>query len=99
MHGKLILVTGGAGFVGSNLVKRLIVGGNRVISLDNNFAGTVEATEGVDYRHGHTKDVEPLVPETPDLIYHLGEYARVEQSVLEPDIVHDLNVARLKLHE
>src|SRR3989344_8411508 len=27
----------------------------------------------------------------PDLIYHLGEYSRVEQSVLEPDVVHDLN--------
>ena len=92
MQGKLILVTGGAGFVGSNLIRRLIADGNRVISLDNNFAGSDESHPGVDYRHGHTKDIETLVPETPDLIYHLGEYARVEQSVLEPDVVHDLNV-------
>lgn len=92
MQGKLILVTGGAGFVGSNLVKRLIADGNRVISLDNNFAGSSETHHGVDYRHGHTKDIEELVPETPDLVFHLGEYARVEQSVLEPDLVHDLNV-------
>ena len=89
---KLILVTGGAGFVGSNLIKRLVKEGNRIISLDNNFAGTAEILEGVDYREGHTKDIERLVPETPDLIYHLGEYARVEQSVFEPDVVHDLNV-------
>ncbi len=93
MQGKLILVTGGAGFVGSNLIKRLVADGNRVISLDNYFAGTREAhVEGAEYREGHTKDIEQLVPETPDLIYHLGEYSRVEQSLEEPDVVNDLNV-------
>lgn len=89
---KLILVTGGAGLVGSNLIKRLLQEGCQVISLDNYFAGTKEAhVDGAEYREGHTKDIERLVPETPDLIYHLGEYSRVEQSVLEPDVVHDLN--------
>lgn len=90
---KTILVTGGAGFIGSALVKRLAVGGDRVISLDNYFAGSRENhMSGVEYREGHTKDIARHVPETPDIIYHLGEYARVEQSLLEPDIVHDLNV-------
>ncbi len=89
----LILVTGGAGFVGSNLCRRLLAGGHRVISLDNYFAGSRDNhVEGVEYRVGHTKDIERLVPETPDLVYHLGEYSRVEQSLLEPEIVHDLNV-------
>ncbi len=92
MGKKTILVTGGAGFVGSNLIKRLVAEGNRVISLDNYFVGSKEAhVEGAEYRGGHTKDIERLILETPDLIYHLGEYSRVEQSVLEPDIVHDLN--------
>jgi len=78
--------------VGSNLIKRLLAEGHRVISLDNYFAGSKDAhVEGAEYREGHTKDIERLVPETPDLIYHLGEYSRVEQSVLEPDVVHDLN--------
>lgn len=90
---KTILVTGGAGFVGSNLIKRLVADGHRVISLDNYFAGTKDAhVEGAEYREGHTKDIATLVPETPDIIFHLGEYARVEQSLLEPDVVHDLNV-------
>jgi UDP-glucose 4-epimerase len=92
MQGKLILVTGGAGFVGSALVKRLLARGNRVIALDNYFAGSKDAhVEGADYREGHTRDIESLVPETPDLIYHLGEYSRVEQSLQEPDVVWDLN--------
>ncbi len=93
MEKQTILVTGGAGFVGSNLVARLVRDGHRVISLDNYFAGSREAhVEGAEYREGHTKDVARLISEPVDTIFHLGEYSRVEQSVLEPEIVHDLNV-------
>jgi UDP-glucose 4-epimerase len=89
---KLILVTGGAGLVGSNLCRRLVADGHTVISLDNYFAGTRDNhIDGVEYREGHTKDIERHVPETPDIIFHLGEYARVEQSLLEPELVYDLN--------
>jgi UDP-glucose 4-epimerase len=91
---KLILVTGGAGFVGSHLCERLVKDGHRVISLDNYFTGSKDNhVPGAEYREGHTKDIEKLVPETPDLIYHLGEYSRVEQSLEEPALVWDLNVA------
>ncbi len=91
--GKLVLVTGGAGLIGSHVCERLAREGHTVISLDNYFAGTKQNhVTGVEYREGHTKDIETLVPETPDLIFHLGEYSRVEQSVFEPEIVHDLNV-------
>jgi len=90
---KTVLVTGGAGFIGSHLCKRLLDEGHTVISLDNYFTGSKENhVSGVTYREGHTKDIARLIPESPDLIYHLGEYARVEQSVLEPDVVYDLNV-------
>lgn len=93
MASKLILVTGGAGFIGSHLCERLVADGHRVIALDNYFAGSRDArVPGVDYREGHTKDIETLVPETPDLLYHLGEYSRVEKSLEEPDIVWDLNI-------
>lgn len=91
---KLILVTGGAGFVGSHLCERLVKDGHRVISLDNYFAGSRENhVEGVEYREGHTKDIATLVPETPDIIYHLGEYSRVAASLEEPEVVFDLNMA------
>ena len=79
MEGKLILVTGGEGFVGSNLCARLVARGNRVISLDNHAtSGEGNRVAGVDYRKGHTKDIAEHVPETPDIVYHLVEYARPE---------------------
>ncbi len=89
---KLVLVTGGAGFIGSNLCKRLVEEGHTVLSLDNYFTGSRDNhVPGVEYREGHTKDIERHVSETPDLIYHLGEYSRVEKSLEEPALVWDLN--------
>jgi UDP-glucose 4-epimerase len=94
MQKKTILVTGGAGFIGSNLCRRLAGEGHRVISLDNYFTGTRENhVSGVEYRDGHTKDIEKLVPESPDLVYHLGEYSRVEKSFEDVETVWDLNKA------
>ena len=92
---KLILVTGGAGHVGSHVIEELVKDpDNRVISLDNYFNGSVKnhiQNEHVEYRHGSTADIFKLVPETPDIIYHLGEYARIIQSFDEPDKVFEMN--------
>ncbi|MEK7581920.1 MAG: NAD-dependent epimerase/dehydratase family protein [Patescibacteria group bacterium] len=91
---KTILVTGGAGFIGSHLCERLIRDGHKVISLDNYFTGSKENhVPGVEYREGHTKDIEKHIKENIDLIYHLGEYSRVAKSLEEPDLVWDLNIA------
>lgn len=90
----LVVVTGGAGFIGSHLSERLVRDGYRVISLDNYFAGSTENhVEGVEYRTGHTKDIALHISETPDLIFHLGEYSRVAASLHEPEVVFDLNMA------
>lgn len=90
---KTILVTGGAGFVGSHLCERLAKDGHKVISLDNYFTGSADNhVEGVEYREGHTKDIVSLVPEQVDIIYHLGEYSRVAPSLEEPAVVWDLNI-------
>lgn len=91
---KLILVTGGAGFIGSHLCERLVRDGHKVISLDNYFAGSRDNhVPGVEYREGHTRDIALLVPEAPDLVYHLGEYSRVEQSFADHPLVWDYNKA------
>lgn len=78
---KLVVVTGGAGFVGSHLCERLVSLGYSVISVDDYSTGTLDNhVSGVEYRSGSTSDIAKLVTETPQLLYHLGEYARVEQS-------------------
>lgn len=79
---KKILVTGGAGFVGSNLCERLAkVDTNEVYSLDNYFTGShSNHVENVIYIEGLTSDIDKLINFKPDIIYHLGEYSRVEQS-------------------
>ncbi len=93
-HLPTIVVTGGAGFIGSRLCARLVHDGASVISLDNYFTGSHGCqTLGVDYRTGHTRDIAAMVPESPDLVFHLGEYARVEKSHAEPALVWDLNIA------
>lgn len=43
------------------------------------------------YRTGHTKDIAQLVPETPEIVFHLGEYARTEKSFEDIEVVWDLN--------
>ena len=91
---KIILVTGGAGFIDSNLIERLLKSKtNKIISLDNYFTGSKNNhIPGAEYRKGHTKDIAKHVPETPDIIYHLGEYSRVAASLKEPALVWDLNI-------
>ena len=88
------LVTGGAGFIGSNLCKRLLDLDNEVFSLDNYFTGSKNNhIDGVRYVEGHTKDINILLDEQFDSIFHLGEYSRTEISIGEPNIVWDLNIA------
>ena len=92
MKGKNILVTGGAGFVGSHLCERLANDGNTVTSLDNYFTGSLDNhVEGVQYIQTSTSDIFEVIEETPDIIYHLGEYSRVEQSFDDVKLVHAYN--------
>ncbi len=90
---KTILITGGAGFIGSHLIERLVQDkANKIISLDNYFTGSRDNhIPGAEYREGHTKDIKKHVPETPDIVYHLGEYSRVEKSFDDVELVWDLN--------
>jgi UDP-glucose 4-epimerase len=91
-----ILVTGGAGFIGSNLCERLTKDGHEVWSLDNYFTGSKEnEVEGAWYIRGETASIKNLKFE-PEIIYHLGEYSRVEQSFEDHELVWDYNVLGTK---
>jgi UDP-glucose 4-epimerase len=91
---KTILVTGGAGHVGSHVIEELVKDpNNKVISLDNYFNGNTDnEIPGAEYRHGHTKDIDKLIPETPDIVFHLGEYARISPSFDDVKEVYDMNI-------
>jgi len=92
---RTILVTGGAGHVGSHIIEQLIQKNpqDKIISLDNYFNGSKNNhITGAEYRQGHTKDIDKLIPETPDVVFHLGEYARITPSFDEPEKVYDMNI-------
>ncbi len=89
-----VIVTGGAGLIGSHLIGLLLKKGYRVVSLDNYFIGSKDNhVEGAEYVEGHTKDIEKLLgAENPAIIFHLGEYSRVEQSFDDLPLVWESNV-------
>lgn len=90
---RKILITGGAGFIGSHLCKKLAEDNqNEVYSLDNYFTGSKKNhTDRVNYIEGSTLDIEKLVFFKPEIIFHLGEYSRVEQSFDDIDKVWQFN--------
>jgi UDP-glucose 4-epimerase len=87
-----ILITGGAGFIGSHLCEKLLENNHHVCSLDNYSTGTIDNhINGASYIKGDTKNIEKLIKFKPDIIYHLGEYSRVEQSFEDIEIVWKSN--------
>lgn len=90
---KKVLVTGGAGFIGSHLCEALVETGKYdVTSLDNYSTGSeANHVEGVEYIEGSTCEIESLIGFSPDYTYHLGEYSRVEQSFDDLEKVYEYN--------
>ena len=66
VEGKKIVVTGGAGFIGSHLCGALAAG-NEVTSLDNYSTGDrANHVPGVKYVEGDTSHIADLIPDVPD---------------------------------
>jgi UDP-glucose 4-epimerase len=87
ISGKRVVITGGAGFVGSALCKSL-VGDNEVISIDNYFTGSENNhVSGVEYMRGPAGDIAAMIDGKIDYVFHFGEYSRVEQSFEDVDFV------------
>ena len=90
-----ILVTGGAGFVGSNLIKQLTIDGHYVESLDNYSSGHKRNEHfQCQYRHFDIKDSFDLINFTrkPDVIFHLAAQARIQPSFKNPKDTLDDNI-------
>ena len=89
---NIIIITGGAGFVGSNLISLLVKKTNfKIISLDNYSSGSKKnhvLNRRVKYINCHTKNISKKLDKYKDKIhslFHFGEFARIYQSFLKMD--------------
>lgn len=99
LKGKRVLVTGGAGFIGSHLVDRLVSEGCKVVVLDDLSSGTLEnirshlSNGNVQFLEGdicNSETVERAVKDV-DLVCHLAALVNVPYSVREPLFSHEVN--------
>ena len=100
------IVTGGAGFIGSNLVDQLIQGGNEVVVIDDFSEGKEENLKQHDGNELLTivrRGVESFKPDAMteedvevfsgvDTVFHLAAKARVQPSIENPELFHEANV-------
>ena len=97
-----VLVTGGCGFIGTNLIKKLLNDGHKVECLDNYSTGKKEnELVGCNYIEVDISDnlrrhkgfgLETYQLQKPDIIYHLAAIPRIQPSFLEPTKTFDSNV-------
>jgi UDP-glucose 4-epimerase len=85
---KIIVITGGAGFVGTNLIKLLLKKtGYKIYSIDNYSSGSKKnhiKNTRVKYIKGNTINISKIIknPRNIKTIFHFGEFARIYQSFL-----------------
>ena len=96
---KIIVVTGGAGFVGANLIKFLVKKTNfDIISIDDYSSGYKKnhiQNKKIKYIKSHTKDISKILRKEKNNInalFHLGEFSRIYQSFLKMNECINSNV-------
>lgn len=80
------LITGGAGFVGTNLIKRLLNDGHQAISIDNYKTGfETNHQEGAEYQFGDVRLIKDYSKfGSFDAVYHMAAIARIQPSFKDP---------------
>jgi nucleoside-diphosphate-sugar epimerase len=90
------LVTGGAGFIGSNLIKQLLAKGDEVVVIDNYNGGKLpnRIHPGVEYVEGDIRNMDDLnkVMVGVDGVFHMAAIARMSFSVENPRETNDVNI-------
>ncbi|WP_340261018.1 NAD-dependent epimerase/dehydratase family protein [Roseobacter sp. HKCCA0882] len=91
---KNVVVTGGCGFIGSALIEKLNhIGVKSILSVDDYSSGARDnEILGVNYLECHTAHITEDVLQHSDLVFHLGEYSRVEASFRDLDAILQSNV-------
>ena len=93
---KRVLITGGAGFIGSHLVNRLIELGCFVNIIDDLSSGTKERINGknINFIKGNILDYEDLSRAIQDcsIIFHLAAFVSAPKSVNNPEECFEINV-------
>ena len=100
MNFSRVLVTGGAGFIGSHLVKRLLKEGFEVVVLDNLSTGSLEnlelclENENLRFVKGSIIDEQAMREASKDVeaVFHLAAITSVPYSVEYPDVTREVNV-------
>jgi UDP-glucose 4-epimerase len=96
-----ILVTGGAGFIGSNLIKRLreIYPKADILSVDNYFTGKISNhVNGVSYINKSVYDfLKQNISYRPDIVFHFGEYSRIVKSFDDIEYLMETNLTSTSL--
>lgn len=91
-----VLVVGGAGYIGSHMVKMLLGAGHEVITLDNLSSGHRDAVLGGTFVEGDLADTQGLhqvfEQYQPEAVMHFASYIQVGESVRKPDIYYRNNV-------
>jgi len=88
-----ILVTGGAGFIGTNLIKRLLKEGHEVVSLDDYETGSPDNEQsGATYVIGDIDSLTYWKGDGFDLCYHLAALSRIQPSFENPTECFRVNV-------